>query len=57
MGTILPLHSPALSGGGVSENIIKDMMQEMQGVEGSPGVVGGEEKRVGEREKKKGKKK
>ncbi len=57
MGTILPLHSPALSGGGVSENIIKDMMQEMQGVEGAPGVVGGEEKRVGEREKKKGKKK
>ncbi len=57
MGTILPLHSPALSGGGVSENIIKDMMQEMQGVEGAPGVAGGEEKRVGEREKKKGKKK
>lgn len=57
MGTILPLHSPALSGGGVSENIIKDMMQEMQGVEGAPGAVGGEEKRVGEREKKKGKKK
>lgn len=30
MNTILPLHSPALSGGGVSENILKDMMQEMQ---------------------------
>lgn len=54
MGTILPLHSPALSGGGVSENIIKDMMQEMQGAEGA---VGGEEKRGGERERKKGKKK
>ncbi|KAL9100953.1 MAG: hypothetical protein Q9163_003738 [Psora crenata] len=27
---ILPLHSPALSGGGVSENIMKDMLQEMQ---------------------------
>lgn len=31
MGDILPLHSPALSGGGVSENILRDMMQEMQG--------------------------
>ena len=30
MNSILPLHSPALSGGGVSENILKDMMQEMQ---------------------------
>lgn len=28
---ILPLHSPALSGGGVSENIFKDMMADMQG--------------------------
>ena len=31
MGQILPLHSPALSGGGVSENMFKEMMQEMQG--------------------------
>ncbi|MCJ1308489.1 signal recognition particle subunit [Agyrium rufum] len=31
MGTILPQHSPALSGGGVSENMFKEMMQEMQG--------------------------
>ena len=31
MGTILPLHSPAVSGGGVSENMFKDMMTEMQG--------------------------
>ena len=28
---ILPLHSPALSGGGVSDNILRDVMQEMQG--------------------------
>ncbi|KAL1630281.1 signal recognition particle subunit [Neofusicoccum ribis] len=28
---IVPLHSPALSGGGVSENLFKDMMAEMQG--------------------------
>jgi signal recognition particle subunit SRP19 len=27
---ILPLHSPAMSGGGVSENFFKDMMAEMQ---------------------------
>lgn len=26
IGTILPLHSPALSGGGVSENMFKDMV-------------------------------
>ncbi|EMC92219.1 hypothetical protein BAUCODRAFT_78358 [Baudoinia panamericana UAMH 10762] len=31
MGTILPLHSPALSGGGVNENFMKDMMSEMGG--------------------------
>ena len=30
MGSILPIHSPALSGGGVSENMFKEMMQEMQ---------------------------
>jgi signal recognition particle subunit SRP19 len=31
MGSVLPLHSPALSGGGVSENFLKDMMAEMGG--------------------------
>ena len=37
MGTILPLHSPAVSGGGVSENLLKDMMAEMgQGQLGAP---------------------
>ena len=37
ISTILPLHSPALSGGGVSENFLKEMMAEMQGgqLEGS----------------------
>ena len=39
MNDIIPLHSPAMSGGGVSENIFKDMMQEMQG--GQPGMVEG----------------
>ncbi|KAI9721604.1 MAG: signal recognition particle subunit [Chrysothrix sp. TS-e1954] len=31
MNKILPLHSPALSGGGVSEDLFKDMMANMQG--------------------------
>ncbi|MCJ1280082.1 signal recognition particle subunit [Puttea exsequens] len=39
VGSILPLHSPAVSGGGVSENILKDVMQEMQGQGG--GGMGG----------------
>lgn len=34
---VLPLHSPALSGGGVSENILKDVMQEMQNAQGGGG--------------------
>ena len=29
IGTILPYYSPALTGGGVSENFLKDMMAEM----------------------------
>ena len=29
INAVLPLHSPALSGGGVSENILRDMMQGM----------------------------
>jgi len=39
MNTILPLHSPALSGGGVSENIFKDIMKEVEGG-GMPGLPG-----------------
>lgn len=31
MGSILPYFSPAMSGGGVSENFFKDMMEEMGG--------------------------
>lgn len=34
MGAILPLHSPAVTGGGVSENLFKDMMAGMQGQQG-----------------------
>lgn len=37
---IVPLHSPALSGGGVSENILKDVMQEMQNAQGGGGTGG-----------------
>ena len=41
MNPILPLHSPALTGGGVSENLLKDMMQEMGGAGGPPGGMAG----------------
>ena len=41
MNKILPLHSPALSGGGVSDNILKDVMQEMQGAGVGPGAAPG----------------
>ncbi|MCJ1319496.1 signal recognition particle subunit [Xylographa vitiligo] len=40
MGDVLPLHSPAVSGGGVSENMFKDMMAEMGGAGGVPGMPG-----------------
>ena len=42
INSILPLHSPALSGGGVSENILKDMMAQMggQGAGGMSGMPG-----------------
>jgi signal recognition particle subunit SRP19 len=56
MGTVLPLHSPAVTGGGVSENLFKDMMAEMQGVEApgsASGASGGEVKK--KKDKKKGK--
>ena len=43
IGSILPLHSPALSGGGVSENFMQDMMAEMGGQmpPGMAGMMGG----------------
>ncbi len=63
MNTILPLHSPALSGGGVSENIIKDVMQEIQagqaaglGVGSSSSVDGVEGAAQGRRKREGGKK-
>lgn len=42
MGTVLPLHSAAVTGGGVSDNLFKDMMAEMQASGGQlpPGMAG-----------------
>lgn len=55
MNTILPLHSPALTGGGVSENFLQEMMAEMQGDMGGAG--GSAASSGGEGKKKKDKKK
>ncbi|KAF2461936.1 signal recognition particle protein [Lineolata rhizophorae] len=52
MNSILPLHSAALGGSGVSENFFKEMMAEMQGE--SPGASGSESKPK-KKDKKKGK--
>jgi signal recognition particle subunit SRP19 len=41
MGSILPLHSPAMSSGPISDNFIQDMMQEMGGGGGMPGLPPG----------------
>jgi signal recognition particle subunit SRP19 len=41
MGELLPYYSPAMTGGGVSENFLKDMMKEMQGQGGGAGGAGG----------------
>lgn len=53
MSTILPLHSSAISGGGVSENLFKDMMAEMQGGD-APGVSDGGGKSKKDKKKMKG---
>lgn len=59
MGSILPLHSPAMSGGGVSDNFLKEMMQDLQGqqgmVEGNSGGGGSGTEVKRKKEKKKGK--
>ncbi|OJD34571.1 signal recognition particle protein [Diplodia corticola] len=52
---IVPLHSPALSGGGVSENMFKDMMAEMQGE--MPGSGNASDSAAGGKKNKKDKKK
>ncbi|KAI6709585.1 hypothetical protein JHW43_007909 [Diplocarpon mali] len=38
MNKLLPHYSPALTGGGVSENFFKEMMSEMGGAGGMPGM-------------------
>lgn len=38
MSKILPIHSPAYSGGGVSDNPFKEAMAEMQNMQGMPGM-------------------
>ena len=50
MNTILPRRSPALTGGGVSEHSLPDMMAEMQGAMGTGAVATGGSKK---KEKKK----
>ncbi|KAF3929560.1 hypothetical protein ABW19_dt0206029 [Dactylella cylindrospora] len=52
LNQILPLHSPALSGGGVSDNIFKEMMNEMGGGAGE-GSSGSAPKEKKEKKKKK----
>lgn len=54
MGSVLPLHSAALSGGGVSDDIFKEMMRDM----GVPGMEAGPsaEQQVAKKEKKEKKK-
>lgn len=48
MGSVLPLHSPALSGGGVNDSFMQDMMNQMAG-QLPPGMAppaGGSQKKV-----------
>lgn len=54
MNKILPLHSPALTGGGVSDNFLQEMMAEMQGESGgAAGAIGGTESQKKKKDKKK----
>lgn len=53
MSKILPLHSPALTGGGVSENFLQDMMAEMGGLEGAAGASSGADSKKKIKDKKK----
>ncbi|KAH7071654.1 signal recognition particle, SRP19 subunit [Paraphoma chrysanthemicola] len=54
LSKILPLHSPALTGGGVSENFLQDMMAEMQGeIGGASGPGSGTETKKKKDKKKK----
>ena len=59
MNKFLPMHSPAVSGGGVSENMLEDMKSMMQQMGGPniPGMAGMEEPpQIGGSQRKKEKK-
>jgi signal recognition particle subunit SRP19 len=53
MNIILPLHSPALTGGGVSDNFLQDMMAGMTGETGGSGPSSGAETKKKIKDKKK----
>ncbi|KAL6157296.1 signal recognition particle subunit [Exserohilum turcicum] len=53
LNKILPLHSPALTGGGISENFLQDMMAEMAGEAGGSGASSGAETKKKIKDKKK----
>jgi signal recognition particle subunit SRP19 len=53
MSKILPLHSPALTGGGVSDDIFQDMMAQMQGEAAGSGATSGAENKKKIKDKKK----
>lgn len=55
IGSVLPLHSAALSGGGVSDDIFKEMMRDM-GVPGMEAGPSAEQQQVVKKEKKEKKK-
>lgn len=58
MGEILPYYSAALSGGGISENLFKDMLAEMGGqMPGMAGMMDGPSSSAASEPKKKDKKK
>lgn len=55
LGKILPIHSPAYSGGGISDNPFKEAMEEMQKLQGMPAEPSNDS--GGDTKKKKDKKK
>ncbi|KAI9730270.1 MAG: signal recognition particle subunit [Cirrosporium novae-zelandiae] len=52
MPSILPLHSPALSGGGVSDNFMKDMIREVSAQQGQTDPGSGNESKKKDKKKK-----
>lgn len=52
LNNILPLHSAAMSGGGVSENAFKDMMAEQLGLIDGTAAASGDDKKKKDKKKK-----